>query len=482
MNRYVWSGALLLAVGCAVNPVTGDRELALISEAQEIEIGRSGAAEVTAAIGVHPDVGLQAYVNRIGQSLAARSERPQLAWEFTVVDDASVNAFALPGGFIFVTRGLLTHMSSEAELASVLGHENAHVTARHAVQQLSRQQVAALGLGIGAAISPTIAEYAQLASAGVGLLFLKYGRDDELQADRLGFKYALAQGYDTREMRVLFQMLQRGSEQSGAGRLPEWQSSHPDPGNRLREVDRLVSASGQNFSALRVGEDDYLQQVDGLVFGEDPRAGFFRGSLFLHPDLAFVLRFPDGWRTQNAPDAVTAISQAGDAVIEFRGAMGSPAEAARAFFTQEGLTPTSQETRSIHGNRAIGGDFTAQTQSGETIHGTATFIEYGGATWRVLGYAVPARYEATRGEFRRTIESFDRLTDPAVLAVQPQTVKVEAAPRAMTLEQFNALRPSSIPLAELALINGLEPGTMLSAGQRIKRVVGTQLSQVSISH
>jgi predicted Zn-dependent protease len=420
-------------------------------------------------------------VNRIGQSLAARSERPQLAWEFTVVDDASVNAFALPGGFIFVTRGLLTHMSSEAELASVLGHENGHVTARHAVQQLSRQQVAALGLGIGAAISPTIAEYGPLASAGVGLLFLKYGRDDETQADQLGFKYALSQGYDTREMRVLFQMLQRDAQASGVGRLPEWRSSHPDPGNRLREVDRLVRASSQNFSALRVGEDDYLQQVDGLVYGDDPRAGFFQGSLFLHPDLAFVMRFPEGWKTQNAPDAVTAISQAGDAVLEFRGAMGSGAEAARAFLTQEGMTATSQETRTIHGNRAIGGDFTAQTEGGETILGTATFIEYGGATWRIVGYAVPVRYEAARAEFRRTIESFDRLTDPAVLAVQPQTVKVERVSRAMTLQQFNALRPSAIPLAELALINGLEAGTMLQAGQSIKRVIGTQLSQVSFN-
>lgn len=143
---------LTLAVGCALNPVTGRRELALVSESQEIAMGREGAASVAASIGLLPDTGVQGWVSGMGLALAAKSERPRLPWEFKVVDDAAVNAFALPGGFIFVTRGLLTQLTNEAELASVLGHEIGHVTARHSVQQMSRQQLAMLGLGIGSAI------------------------------------------------------------------------------------------------------------------------------------------------------------------------------------------------------------------------------------------------------------------------------------------------------------------------------------------
>jgi predicted Zn-dependent protease len=177
---------LMMAVGCALNPVTGKRELSLVSEAQEIEMGRQGAAAVTATVGLHPDVGLQAYVNRIGQALSARTERPQLPWEFHVVDDAAVNAFALPGGFIFITRGLLTHMTNEAELASVLGHESGHVAARHSVQQISRQQVAALGLGLGSVLSPVLAKYGQVAGAGLGLVFqVQSGQRDASRSTRL---------------------------------------------------------------------------------------------------------------------------------------------------------------------------------------------------------------------------------------------------------------------------------------------------------
>jgi predicted Zn-dependent protease len=360
IRRSLALTGLVLAVGCALNPVTGRRELALVSEAQEIAMGREGAAAVAASIGLHPDIGLQAWVNGMGQSLAAKTERPGLPWEFKVVDDASVNAFALPGGFIFVTRGLLTQITNEAELASVIGHEIGHVTARHSVQQMSREQLATLGLGIGSAISPTIEKYGQVAGAGLGLLFLKYGRDDETQSDQLGFRYALTNGWDTREMANVFRMFQLQSSIAGGGRLPEWQSSHPDPGNRIQTVERMVtSTTGTDFSTLRVGGTEFLRRLEGMVYGENPRLGFFLGTLFVHPDLAFTMRFPDGWKTRNANDAVTAVSAAQDAMVELRGAQGSAAQAAQAFFAQEGLTAGPQSSGIIHGNRAISGEYVA---------------------------------------------------------------------------------------------------------------------------
>jgi predicted Zn-dependent protease len=465
--------ALVSAIGCAVNPVTGNRELALVSEADEIAMGRAGAASIAASVGLHPDATLQAYVGRIGQEMAARSERPALEWQFHVVDDGTVNAFALPGGFIFVTRGLLTHLGSEAQLASVLGHEAGHVAARHSVQQLSRQQLASLGLGIGSAISPAVAQFGQVASAGMGLLFLKYGRDDETQADRLGYRYALSAGYDTREMVDVFRMLDRDAQLSGAGRLPQWQSTHPDPGNRIQDVQRMIAATGADFGDVRSGRDDFIRRIDGLVYGDDPRAGYFDGSLFLHPDLKFVLRFPDGWLTANAADAVRASSTEGDALIELRIAQGSAVEAARRFASQDGVTASAAESRIVHGRRAVSTDFGAALSDGSSLRGLATFIEYDGMTWAIVGFTVAERFATHRAQIQRTADSFDQLTNAAALAVQPMRVRIVAVPRTMTLTDLNVQYPSSIPLAELAVINGLEAASRLSVGQSIKRIVGT---------
>jgi predicted Zn-dependent protease len=456
--------------------VSGEREFVMMSEAQEIEMGRQGSAEVIAALGLVPDAGLQTWVNGIGQGMARQSERPGLAWEFHVLEDASVNAFAMPGGYIFVTRGMLTHMANEAQLASVLGHEIAHVTARHSVQQMSRQQLASLGLGLGSVLSPTIAEYGQVAGIGLGLLFLSYSRSHETQADQLGFHYALDRGYDTREMGKVFEMLRRDAQLAGMGRLPEWQSSHPDPGNRIDDVARMVAASPENFSAKMVGGDEFLRRLEGMAYGEDPRAGFFRGALFLHPELRFVLAFPEGWATQNAADAVTAISPNRDAVIQLRGAQGSAAEAARRFLDQEGVQGGAPATGTIHGNRAVTAEFGARGGQNEAVRGIVTFIEYGGATWGILSYTVADRFNAYAPAFSRSRGSFERLTDPAALAAQPLRIRIVQVPRAMSLQQFNAEHPSSIPLAELALINGLDETAQLRAGQSIKRVTGTVMS------
>jgi predicted Zn-dependent protease len=477
VTRLVVFLGVLGATSCAINPVSGEREFVMVSEAQEIAMGQQGSAEVIAAIGRVPDASLQTYVNEIGQGMARRSERPELAWEFHVLDDASVNAFAMPGGYIFVTRGLLTHMTNEAQLASVLGHEIAHVTARHSVQQMSRQQAASLALGLGSVFSETIADYGQLASVGLGLLFLSYSRSHENQADQLGFHYALDRGYDTREMGDVFEMFRRNAQMAGAGRLPEWQSSHPDPGNRIQEVQQMVAASPEDFSTKRVGEDEFLGHLDGMAFGEDPRLGFFRGGLFLHPDLEFQLAFPDGWAKQNAADAVTAISPDRDAVIQLRGAEGSAAEAARRFRDQDGLQAGAPSSGTIHGSRAVTTEFTAQGGQNESIRGIVTFIEFEGATWGILAYSVGDRFSSYVSTFTRSHGSFERLTDPAALAAQPLRMTVVRVPRAMSLQQFNSEMPSSIPLAELALINGLDENAQLQAGQSIKRVTGTVMAR-----
>src|SRR5881409_1646776 len=234
---------LAAAGGCAVNPATGSRQLMLISESQEIAMGRDYDKEVVTSIGLYPDSGLQRYIQQFGARLAATSERPNLPWTFRVVDDPVVNAFALPGGFIYATRGIFAHLNSEAELAGVVGHEIGHVTARHSVSQLSKQQLAQLGLAVGTIASPELGRYAGLAGQALGVLFLKYSREDESQADELGLRYMRRATYDPREMPHVFETLTRVSQAQGGGRVPEWLATHPNPENRRGRIEQEIAAA-----------------------------------------------------------------------------------------------------------------------------------------------------------------------------------------------------------------------------------------------
>ena len=470
-------GAALAAgpiASCARNPVTGKNEISLISEGQEIEMGRQAAQEVAQSIGFVDDPALQAYVAGIGKRMAAKSERPNLPWEFHVVNDAAVNAFALPGGFIYVTRGLLAHMNSEAELASVLGHEIGHVTARHSVQQISKAQLATLGLGIGSILSSDVAQFAGLASQGLGVLFLKYGRDAENQADQLGFKYALGQNYDVREMANVFQTLGRASQAGGGGgRLPEWLSTHPNPENRVTRTQERLDTLQASLDKTLVGREEYLQRIQGMTFGEDPRQGFFEGTAFYHPDMRFQLEFPNGWKTQNTPSAVVAVSPREDAMMQLALAGNTPPrEAASKFLSQEGMRAGDGSTRSINGNQAATSYFQAQTQQG-VLEGIVSFISYGGRTFALLGYTAQGNLRNYDSEFQRAINSFDRLRNSAALEVKPAKVELVRLPREMTLTQFNQQYPSTIPIEQLAIINELEgPESVIPRGRTLKRVVG----------
>jgi predicted Zn-dependent protease len=467
-------GAALVTGGCARNPVTGKNEISLVSEGQEIEMGKQGAQEVAQSIGFVEDPELQAYVANIGKRMAAKSERPHLPWEFHVVNDAAVNAFAIPGGFIYVTRGLLAHMNSEAELATVLGHEVGHVTARHSVQQISKAQLATLGLGIGSILSSDVASVAGIASQGLGVLFLKYGRDAENQADQLGFRYALGLNYDVREMANVFQTLNRASQAGGGGgRLPEWLSTHPNPENRVAKTQERLDTLQASLANSIVGRDEFLRQIDGMTFGEDPRQGFFEGSMFYHPDMRFQLQFPEGWKTQNMPSAVVAVSPKEDAMIQL-GLAGTtpPREAATKFLNQQGIQAGDGSTRSINGNPAATSYFQAQTQQG-VLEGIVSFISYGGRTFALMGYTPQGNLGNYDGAFRTAINSFDKLRNSAALSVKPATLELVKLTREMTLAQFNQAYPSTTGMTELAIINELEgPESVVPRGRTLKRVVG----------
>jgi predicted Zn-dependent protease len=456
---------------CATNPVSGKRELALVSESQEINIGRQSAAAAESELGLVADQPLQDYVKGIGMPLAKASERTALPWAFQVVDDPTPNAFAAPGGFIFVTRGLLALMGNEAELAGVLGHEIGHVTARHSVKRMSQQQLAQIGVGVGSMISPTLAKFGGMATSGLQVLFLSYGRDDERQADDLGYGYALAQNYDVRQMVDVFTSLQNSAQLAGHSPIPDWQSSHPNPAERIVRIEKKLATLPSTSPARRIGESEFLSHIDGLMYGPNPRNGYFESNHFVHPDLAFQLNMPEGWKTQNLSQYVVGGSPDNDAIIQLSVVEGSRSEAADAFFGTEGLTRGRVESDKVNGLDAIIGNFEVQTGQGK-LGGIAAFIMLAKSTYRILAYTPAEKLPGYERAFERTINSFDRLTDRDALARQPDRLKIVKLPKSMTLARFNQTYPSTIPLSELALINQLSgPESEMPAGYPAKRVV-----------
>ena len=468
-------GLLLVAAataGCSVNPATGKRQLALIGEQQEIAMGREADGQISRQLGLYDDEAIQSYVAALGARLAAQSERPHLPWTFRVVDDEVVNAFALPGGFIYVTRGILTHMGSEAELAGVVGHEIGHVTARHGVSQMSKSMLAQIGLGVGSVLSPEVANLAGLAESGLGLLFLKYGRDDERQADELAVRYAVRTGYDPRAMVDVFDLLGRVSAgATGSGDLPGWLLTHPDPGARREETSKRVAALEVDLDDLSSEPETLLRRIDGMVYGADPRQGYFRDDLFLHPELAFELRFPAGWRNLNMRQAVVAQQPNGEAVVALTlTAEGDAASAARAFAGQ-GVTVGREWRDRVGGQRAVSYYFTADLQ-GTAIGGLALFLEHGGRVFRVLGYTTAERFDAYHQAFERALGSFRRLEDRRVLAVQPLRLQVRPLERASTIAELARSWRPPVTAEELSLLNNVELDERLERGVLVKRVVG----------
>src|SRR5438093_11118513 len=362
-----WLAVTLAA--CATNPVTGKRELSLLSEAQEIQIGQAQDAQVRKEMGVYGDRELQRYISDIGVRLAQVSERPSLPWHFTVVDVPAINAFALPGGSLYVTRGILPFLDNEAQLAGVIGHESGHVTARHAAQQYSRSTGAELGLILGTILVPQTRPLAQLGESGLGVLFLKYGRDDEAQADGLGVKYASRAGWDPAGIPQMLTTLGRVEGEGDKKGVPNWLSTHPAPEDRVQRVSAAVQQAEAGAERFTVERDAFLKRLDGIVYGDNPDQGVVRGARFLHAGLRFAVEFPNGWEINNGQTQVVAKEPGGHPLLVL----------------QTVTRPLGRNTEDVALRSMAAAGFRATTGGSTTINGLDAFVGTYLGTMQSLG-------------------------------------------------------------------------------------------------
>jgi predicted Zn-dependent protease len=468
LPKLIFVGLAATLAACVRNPVTGKPELSLVSRSDEIAIGKQASADALRSIGPYSDPRLEAYVSELGQKLAKRSERPDLPWEFHVLDDPAVNAFALPGGPVFVTRGILGYMTSEAELAAVMGHECGHVAAKHSVEMISRAQLAELGIGLGSIFVPSVGRFSQVIGAGVQILFLQYSRDNELQADAIGLRYAYNLGYDVRAMKDLFVMLDAVGKREG-GRLPEWLATHPNPGNRLERTEQQIAALGNvDWDKRELGRESYLRRIDGIVFGEDKRQGYVADSTFFHPVLGFQIELPKGWPVMNERDRVVAVSADRDAAIELGIVAGrSPEQAMKDFFASSNV----REAAPSGGTGMPGVRYFQARDDAGTVGGLVAFFEFSNRTYQYVAYSELRRLPGYDETFRRSLSSFGSVTDPKRLEVQVARIQIATVPGDMTLVEFHRRFPSVISLDELSVINGTAPDQPLAPGRLVKRVV-----------
>ncbi|MCC7124262.1 MAG: M48 family metalloprotease [Acidobacteria bacterium] len=465
---------LLLSVACATNPVTGKKEFSLMSEAEELAIGQQADAEIRREMGVYPDQEVQRYVSDIGMRLAAESHRPNLPWTFTVVDSPAINAFAVPGGYVYITRGILPYLGDEAELAGVLGHEIGHVTARHASQQYSRQAGGGLGLAILSIFVPQTAPFADLSSLGLSVLFLKYGRDDELESDRLGVEYAAGAGFDPSGVPRFLDTLARVSTLSERG-VPNWLSTHPEPASRVGVAEPIAAKFASDTANAR-NTDDFHRAIDGVVVGDSIEQGIVRGNAFIHPAMRIALEFPEGWEVINTAEQVMA-REPGTEHYMLLSQVEQPRgrqieEVARDAMRRAGYSMLDGAIEQVSGLSAFVGLYRGSVQSVGRVTMRAAHVAIGRQVYVIAGFAPEKDFEGVSAQLEPAIRSFREISAQEASRVRPNRLSFYTVRAGDSWQSIAQRVGGGITSAStLAIMNGFEVSDQPQAGARIKIVV-----------
>lgn len=466
--------AMLVLTHCAQKPVSGGKDFVPMPKKQEIEQGAQAHKGVLAQYGEVNNPALQAYVTQVGKALAASSQRPDLDWHFTVLDSPEVNAFALPDGYVYITRGVLAYLADEAELAGMLGHEIGHVAARHALHQLSAPAGAGPGAvldavlisGLGNEAEATLPQNLAVAwTAG-------YGRDHELEADRLGAEYLAKTGYNPQAMlevmgvlknQQLFDIEQARREGREPRRYHGIFAIHPDHDTRLKQV--VAEAAKYRVAGARQDDGEFMQVMNGVYFGDSPDQGVIRNNALLHEKLGIALQFPQGWKVLNQPERVVAINPQQDAMMQWlRGPNGKPLETVQGLRLDQGAR---YESGSVNGMPA---GFAAGTRQGRPV--LAAAIDFSDSQYLVAGITRDApAYQRNKDAIKRAINSFHAITAAERQQARPFVIRTIGAQPGMTMAGLAAHSPLG-PRAEsyLRLMNNLYPGGEPRPGQLLKVV------------
>ena len=486
------SAGTLAACGTnVVNPVTGRTERSVMSEADEIAEGKKAHAQVLSEYGVIKNPAVQNFVNDVGQRLAKQSQRANLQWTFTALDSPEINAFALPGGYVYITRGLMVYLESEADLAGVIGHEIGHVTARHGAQRATRQQNAGLGVlaasvlgavleakGIGGA-GQMASDISQTAAAGY---VSKYGREQELQADGLGAEYLSRISYDPRNMIDVINVLKNqerfAADTARAQGRPApaqntWLASHPSNDQRLDTITKLAAQYKTAAAYKDEGRARYQQILEGMTFGESPDQGLTRGRNFYHSGLGFGLTAAEGWRIQNEADQIMVVNNAADAGVIVKIV---PPDAGKTHdeIIKKLINPDTGRAERVQINGLSATRFTG-TQAGKNGQRQNTDVTLiNGPISGVYMFIHAAKdantLQRNRAQMIETENTFRALTASDKAAARPWSMRTVPLPRGGFAELARS-SPITNPEQQLRLLNGVYAGGDIKPGTPVKTVL-----------
>jgi predicted Zn-dependent protease len=469
-TRREWcAGLVALLGGLAAGACT------TVSPREERDIGRKEAEEVQRTVGLVDDPKVVEYVNAIGARLGQAAARPDIGWQFAVADDPAANAFALPGGWVYVTRGLLALANREDDLAAVLGHEMAHVIERHATSRVGAATPLAVLFGVPSGIlstvSPTLGGIVGGAGRVVtGLALAPYSREQEREADRVGIALSARAGWDPGALVAFLQTLERAEALAGSeSKRSQFFATHPSTPERVANVEVMArSLSRAPVDAIAGSRAAFLERVEGLVVGANAAHGVFVDRLFLHADFDLALEMPAGWKTANSPEAAGAAAPEGAAVVllQVAGAGDDPVSAARA----EGLSEAQlQRVQRLEIARLPAATLTAGTRDGDRL--TFTWIAHRKRVFRVTGVTGDRDWERYADVFARTAATFRPLRSEERQRIVESRLRIRAAGAGETVAQVVARGGTTWTAAQAAIVNGVAPDAKLERGWPVKVAV-----------
>ncbi len=466
-------------MGCETNQATGDRQFtALMPAGQEASIGASEHQKILKAYnGVYDNPRLQAYVNEVGQRVAKQGERTDVKYTFTLLNSPVINAFAIPGGYIYVTRGLLAAANSEAELGAVLAHEVGHITARHSAERYSTAAVTSIGTTVlGAVIgNPSIS---RVVNQGAGLWLTSYGRDQENEADSLGMRYMVAGGYDPAAMPAFLYTLQQmdavAAQSSGKKAPPEFLSTHPLTANRIQKTEQEAASAPNNDRVSN--RDRHLDLINGIVYGDGVDAGFVRNGEFIHPPLGFAYKVPAGFKTSNQPKQV--VSEGANGALFVFDMVGRAAGQSMSDYLQstwaKGKIPASARVERIK----VNGMDAAMVSLNDTANGKPAEIRLVAIAWapdRVARFqiVIPAGTSSqAQLAMKDSLYSLRHIRD-SEKDIQPNRIRIITAKAGDTAEGLSRDFVTDMPKADLfRALNGMRETAQPVAGRRYKVIAG----------